>query len=416
MRIAEEIHPLFKTPLPLGWQLLAVDEIKAPEKHSCVAGPFGSNISSKYFVDSGIPVIRGNNLRDDLTRFVPQGFAFVSEEQATKYKAQHVAGGDLVFTCWGTIGQVGLIPTNGPYPEYIISNKQLKLRPNKNIADSIYLFYYFACPQMVTHILGKAIGVAVPGINLGILKELPVVLPPLPVQRRIASILSAYDELIENNQRRIKILEKMARSLYREWFIHFRFPGHEKVKMVPSPLGPIPQGWEVKRLKDITDIRWGDTSKTKASYVEDGYAAYSASGLDGKMDHYDFDRKGVVLSAIGANCGKTWFASGKWSCIKNTIRLWSTSESISTEFLFLATLGDDFWPRRGAAQPFISQGDAEQSQVVCPDKATMNNFTGFANSALQQISMLGKLNANLRRIRDLLLPRLLSGTLNVGIN
>ena len=73
-------------------------------------------------------------------------------------------------------------------------------------------------------------------------------LPPLPVQRRIAGILSAYDELIENNQRRIKILEAMARSLYREWFVHFRFPGHDKVKMVPSPLGPIPQGWEVVRI------------------------------------------------------------------------------------------------------------------------------------------------------------------------
>ena len=70
------------------------------------------------------------------------------------------------------------------------------------------------------------------------------------MQRRIAGILSAYDELIENNQRRIKILEEMARSLYREWFVHFRFPGHDKVKMVPSPLGPIPQGWEVKKLGD----------------------------------------------------------------------------------------------------------------------------------------------------------------------
>jgi type I restriction enzyme S subunit len=183
--------------------------------------------------------------------------------------------------------------------------------------------------------------------------------------------------------------------------------------MVPSPIGPIPQGWEVKRLKDVADIRWGDTSKTKASYVEDGYDAYSASGLDGKMDHYDFDRKGVVLSAIGANCGKTWFASGRWSCIKNTIRFWSTSESISTEFLFVATLREDFWPRRGAAQPFISQGDAEQTQLVCPDKAIMVTFTAFADAALQQISALTRVNANLRRTRDLLLPRLLSGQIDL---
>jgi type I restriction enzyme, S subunit len=183
------LHPLFNTPLPGGWRLLRVDDIKSPEKSSCVAGPFGSNISSKFFVKAGVPVIRGSNLRDDLTRFVPQGFVFVSPEQAMQYKAQHVRAGDLVFTCWGTIGQVGLIPENGPFSEYIISNKQLKLRPNREITDSLFLFYYFACPQMVGHIRNRAIGAAVPGINLGILKELSVVLPPLPTQRAIASLL-----------------------------------------------------------------------------------------------------------------------------------------------------------------------------------------------------------------------------------
>lgn len=131
---------LFDQPLPDGWRLVTVDEIKAPEKHSCVAGPFGSSISSKFFVEDGVPVIRGGNLRDDLTPFVAEGFAFVSEEQAQRYKGQHVKGGDLVFTCWGTLGQVGLIPANGPFPEYIISNKQLKLRPNAEVADPRFLF------------------------------------------------------------------------------------------------------------------------------------------------------------------------------------------------------------------------------------------------------------------------------------
>src|SRR5215210_5824009 len=119
-------HPLFDTSLPKDWQCLPLDEIKANEPHSCVAGPFGSNISSKYFVDEGVPVIRGSNLRADLTKFVPEGFVFVSPEQAKQYKAQHVIADDLVFTCWGTIGQVGLIPNDGPFTEYIISNKQLK--------------------------------------------------------------------------------------------------------------------------------------------------------------------------------------------------------------------------------------------------------------------------------------------------
>ncbi len=245
-------HPLFETPLPRDWKVLTVDDIKSPEKSSCVAGPFGSNISSKYFVEEGVPVIRGSNLRDDLTRFVPHGFVFVSKQQAERYKAQHVRSDDLVFTCWGTLGQVGLIPRDGPFPEYIISNKQLKLRPNFEISDPLYLFYYFAGPKMIEHILNRAIGAAVPGINLGILKGLPVVLPPLTVQRRIASILGAYDELIDVNLRRIALLEEMARRLFEEWFVRFRFPGHEGHAMVETADGPKPEGWPLSRIGDLT--------------------------------------------------------------------------------------------------------------------------------------------------------------------
>jgi type I restriction enzyme S subunit len=252
-------------------------------------------------------------------------------------------------------------------------------------------------------------GAAQPFISQTDAKNVEIELPPLPVQRRIAGILSAYDEVIENSQRRIRILEAMALALYREWFVHFRFPGHEKLPRVTSPLGDIPQGWEVNKLGDIADISWGDTSTTKAAYVEEGYAAYSASGPDGQLDHYDFDRTGIVLSAIGAQCGKTWLARGKWSCIKNTIRLWSQDECASTEFLFIATEGQDFWPRRGAAQPFISQGDAERIDILTPDHTTMKCFTAFAAATLEQIATLQAQIQNLRRTRDLLLPRLLSG-------
>lgn len=262
-------HPVFGTEVPPDWRLLSVDEIKAPEASACVAGPFGSNISSKYFVEKGVPVIRGSNLRDDLTQFVSDQFVFVSPERAKSYRAQHVRVGDLVFTCWGTIGQVGLIPDDGPFNEYIISNKQLKLRPDPRQVDSRFLFYYFASPAMIEHIRNRAIGSAVPGINLGILKSLPVVLPPLPKQRKIAAILSAYDDLIENNNRRIKLLEEMAQRIYREWFVDFRYPGHEGVPIVDSVLGPIPEGWTIGQVGDHVDVIRG-RSYLGADVVDEG--------------------------------------------------------------------------------------------------------------------------------------------------
>jgi type I restriction enzyme S subunit len=202
------IESLF--PLPQGWTLHVVDDIKATEPNACVAGPFGSEISSKYFVEEGIPVIRGSNLRDDLTRFVPEGFVFVSEERSRKYVPQHVKGGDLIFTCWGTIGQVGLIPEDGPFPEYIISNKQLKRRVNQELAKPLFCFYYLASPAGVQYIRNRGIGGAVPGINLGILKSLPIALTPLDVQQNIVDVLAAYDDLLENNRRRMTLLEGLA--------------------------------------------------------------------------------------------------------------------------------------------------------------------------------------------------------------
>ncbi|GBD27862.1 hypothetical protein HRbin30_03219 [bacterium HR30] len=127
-----------------------------------------------------------------------------------------------------------------------------------------------------------------------------------------------------------------------------------------------PKGWRRRRLGEVADVNWGDTNTTKASYTAAGFPAFSASGLDGYLPYADFDRTGVVLSAIGADCGKTWLAKGKWSCIKNTIRFWATDPEVDTEFLYWLTRDPSFWPKRGSAQPFISQGDARAVEIAYP--------------------------------------------------
>jgi type I restriction enzyme S subunit len=119
-------------------------------------------------------------------------------------------------------------------------------------------------------------------------------------------------------------------------------------------------------LGDVADVNWGDTSVTKASYREVGYPAYSASGNDGFLPYADYNREAIILSAIGAQCGKTWYAKGKWSCIKNTMRLWSTSSDLDNRFLYWATAEQKFWPKRGAAQPFITIGDARKAEIPLP--------------------------------------------------
>ena len=151
----------------------------------------------------------------------------------------------------GLLGSSAIIPRGGLY----LHNQRLGLVQvrNKSEADKHYLYYLFNSKPVRQQIRGSASGTKIRHTAPSRIGEVKVSVPPLPVQRRIAGILSAYDELMENCQRRIRILEEMARALYREWFVHFRFPGHEKVPRVASPLGPIPKGWEVKKLGELAE-------------------------------------------------------------------------------------------------------------------------------------------------------------------
>jgi type I restriction enzyme S subunit len=124
--------------------------------------------------------------------------------------------------------------------------------------------------------------------------------------------------------------------------------------------------WSEISLGDTAEVSWGNTSTTKKAYVAEGYRAYSASGPDGFVDWAEHDEPGVVLSAIGAQCGKTWWAEGAWTSIKNTIWFRSNSPDVDSRFLYYATADPDIWPKRGAAQPFISQGDARALKLRLP--------------------------------------------------
>jgi type I restriction enzyme S subunit len=401
-------QPLFDRPLPDGWQLLTVDDIKAPDKHSCVAGPFGSNISSKYFVESGVPVIRGNNLRDDLTRFVPTGFAFVSEEQAQRYKAQHVRPGDLVFTCWGTLGQVGLIPENGPYPEYIISNKQLKLRPNREICNVLYLFYFFGSPQMVGYVRRIASSAAVPGINLALLKSFQIALPPLDIQERIASILSGYDDLIENNTRRIAILEEMARALYQEWFVHFRFPSHEHMPLVDSPLGPIPDGWEVGKLEHYVELAYGKALKAD-DRLEGPFPVYGSSGVVGYHSSSLVDGPGIIVGRKG-NVGSVHWSDDPFYPIDTVYYVRSELPLHYVYFNFT----DQHLINNDSAVPGLNRKQAYSLPFLLPPPEHVTKFREICGSFFELRRKLRLQNSNLRTTRDLLLPRLISGEIDVS--
>jgi type I restriction enzyme S subunit len=174
-----------------GWATVRVADVAAPGPNSMSTGPFGSSIGSKYFRPSGVPVIRGGNLSTtSAVRLSDDNLVFLDPDKAAEFSRSTVGHGDLVFTCWGTINQVGLIDDTAKYEKYIISNKQMKLTPDPSVADSEFLYYLFSAPRTQRQILEGSIGSSIPGFNLTRLKSLEIELPPLSEQRHIAKALS----------------------------------------------------------------------------------------------------------------------------------------------------------------------------------------------------------------------------------
>lgn len=152
------------------------------------------------------------------------------------------------------------------------------------------------------------------------------------------------------------------------------------------------------QLKDLLDIQWGDTKTTKSSYIDEGYVAYSASGPDGFLDHYDYDADGVVLSAIGANCGTTFLAKGKWSCIKNTIRFLPKNNQIDIRYFYYLSKRNNFFPLRGSAQPFISQTDIRDLYVEIPEIKYQRFIGEILDEIEQKIDVNVKISQTLESI------------------
>ncbi|MBL4283165.1 restriction endonuclease subunit S [Vibrio fluvialis] len=204
------------------WIELTIEELASPEKSSLSTGPFGSAISAKFFQEEGVPVIRGSNLSTQTSeKMNDDGLVFVSEEKASEFKRSIVRSGDLIFTCWGTINQVGLITEECKYSEYIISNKQMKATLDKTKADPLFVYYYFSSPIKQKEIIQNGIGAAVPGFNLGQLKQHKLRLPSLTEQKKISSFLGLLDTKITLNRQINQTLEQMTQTLFKSWFVDF---------------------------------------------------------------------------------------------------------------------------------------------------------------------------------------------------
>jgi type I restriction enzyme, S subunit len=291
-------------------------------------------------------------------------------------------------------------------------------------------FLYYSLRPKLSELRSFSTGAATKFLTLTILNETEIEVPPLPVQQRIAGILSAYDELMENSQRRIRILEAMARALYREWFVHFRFPGHEKLPRVASPLGDIPQGWEVATYGDLYNTRSGGTpSRQRADYFEDGSVDWVKSQelLDGFILSSEeriteealenssakvFPANTVLVALYGATIGMLGILAREAATNQACCAVLPKRSAFGREFAFLTLLLNReriIGLRLGAAQQNISQVLLRNFECVKPSDEFVSQFSERAAPLFDGVLTLQRQIQNLRRTRDLLLPRLLSG-------
>ncbi len=286
-------------------------------------------------------------------------------------------------------------------------NQDLKALQCDSKVDLKFLFYWLQ--GNAYEILGIADEAAhgTKRLQTDRLQNLPLYLPPLPIQRKIASILSAYDRLIENNTRRIKILEEMARSLYREWFVNFRFPGHEQVKMVDSELGLIPEGWEVKKLKDIVELAYGK-SLTANKRIPGRVPVYGSAGVVGYHNKILVNAPGIIVGRKG-NVGSVFWSDDDFFPIDTVFYI---QTEICLHYVYYNLQSQNFI-NNDAAVPGLNRNQAYLLPFLLPDAKILKQFQQFIDAIFKQTRNLKTKNINLRRTRDLLLPKLISGEIDV---
>ena len=312
----------------------------------------------------------------------------------------------------GALGYVQYIPV-----KYWPHNTSLWIKDFKgNFPKYVY---YFLQTLGLQHFNS---GAAVPTLNRNDLDTLELKIHSIPTQHKIAAVLSAYDNLIENNTRRIEILEEMAQAIYREWFVEFCFPGHEGVEMVESELGLIPHGWEVKSFGEVSlnfDRQRKPLSGMVRSTMQGEYPYYGAAKIFDHVNDYLFDGRYLLIAEDGSvitEGGKPvlQLVTGKF-WVNNHAHVVQGKAPISTNFiyLFMSNVAISGYIT-GAAQPKINQNNLNRIPILSPPHGLLERFDKMIAPIFDNIATLDLKNTNLRQTRDLLLPKLISGEIDVS--
>ena len=407
-------------------------KVKLADSVNLLAGfPF----KSQQFTDKpdDVPLVKGENVSQGCILWdISKRWPASDWEKMEKF---HLLPGDVVIAMdrpWIPAGLKWSFIRAGD-PKALLVQRCARLRSSNERLDQNFLRFVIGGPGFESYVKPITTGVNVPHISGQQILDFEFTLPPLPVQRRIAGILSAYDELMENSQRRIRLLEAMARALYREWFVHFRYPGHENSSS-PSGRGggegaargrgtqgegatrsDIPQGWEVKPLFELTKVNYGKNLPTKKLADDGAYPVYGAAKIIGRYTEYTREQRTIICGCRGS-VGEMQITQPQCYVTNNSFAFDPTHPD---NFFWLFHTLKERGLRDvvgGAAQPQITLEGISSVELVTPPLPLRTRFQQAVSAMFGQAWTLDSQIQNLRRTRDLLLPRLLSGQVELRTN
>ena len=382
--------------------------------------------------DSGIPFITISNI--DSTNHIDFGNTlFVPIEYYEKLDdIRKARPNDIIYSVVGSFGKPVLIKDDR---KFVFQRHIAILRPNSEIVDSRFLYYVMLSRDFYMQADTVAIGAAQRTISLSSLRNMKVELPPLPIQLRIATILSRYDSLIENYQKQIKLLEEAAQRLYKEWFVDLRFPGYESTKIVDG----VPEGWEKKTINDVTcKVTTGLNprknfvlGKGSNYYVTIKNMADNTFFLDDRCDKVDNEALEKINKRSDLKMGDILFSGigtiGRVALVDIPTNNWNVSESVFTlrandivtkELLYLILLSPDMQNycqsnAHGAAQKGIRMADLKAYSFNLPPFELVQKFTSLVTPTIKKVSSIRNQIRLLTEARDRLLPMLMNGEITM---
>lgn len=373
--------------------------------------------------NKGITFVTISNIKDNSFDFtncmhVPQSYY---DNLLAKRKPQK---GDILYSVVGSFGIPVLIKEN---VKFTFQRHIAILRPNPHIVEPAYMYYSMLSKAFFLQADAAAIGAAQRTISLSSLQNLTINLPDLPTQRRIASILSAYDDLIENNRRQIKLLEEAAQRLYREWFVELRFPGHEGVKVVDG----VPEGWMKGTVDNIVKLLSGYPFKS-SEYVSSGkYRLITIKNVkDGEFspDNVDYidqlpDKvpshciltEGDILLSLTGNIGRVCIVNGYNYLLNQRVAKLQTLHPAYAYCMFRSKemLNKMTALSNGVAQQNLSPIRAEKIRILIPSSNLLSQFKNIVEPIISQIILLNNQITFACEARDRLLPELMDGEMEV---